>query len=300
MDSTSSQSKVDVLLTVASWEERFSKGFKNILGSKKPKRVIVFYFKEYSKWSKTNVDSAEKLCASEGVEFKAVTLLMSEPHTTWETINSEVMAIEADTKDICLDITTMPRETIWEFLYLVKRRLEDARVNYTYYKPEDYGDWLSAEPGRPRLVYRMSGIIKLGQPTTLLVLTGFDVGRTKRLVRMYEPHQVILGLQIGEQFENEEKNIKRHKEAFTRDKGIIWFDGNQYDPIEIKNKILDEIKPFDDTNIVLSSLGPKPGAIGIYQAYSANPELAISYAPSGEYNLEYSIGLGDLYEGSVV
>ncbi len=299
MDSTSSLGEVDALITVASWEERFTKGFNNLVRSKKPTRVLAFYFEEYYKWSEQNVEGAKILCESLGVAIETVALSMSEPGSTWKKLNDWVMSIPADTKELCLDITTMPRETIWELLYIIKQRLRNVHVTYTYYKPGNYGDWLSAEPGRPRLVYRMSGIIKLGTPTTLLILTGFDVDRTKRLVRMYEPQQVILGLQIGEQFGNEVKNIKKHKEAFTRDKKIIMFEGNQYDPNEIKSKIVDELTPFKNTNIVLSSLGPKPGAIGIYKAYVSNPELAISYAPSGQYNKEYSEGLGDLFEGEV-
>jgi len=51
--------------------------------------------------------------------------------------------------------------------------------------------WLSRDPGKPRFVFKMSGLTKLGQPTALVILTGFDVQRTEQLIRFFEQPSLL-------------------------------------------------------------------------------------------------------------
>ena len=49
----------------------------------------------------------------------------------------------------------------------------------------------------------------------------------------------------------------------------------------------------------MSSLGPKLSAVALYQIHKLHPSTALAYAPSQEYNREYSTGLGETFYGQV-
>jgi hypothetical protein len=54
----------------------------------------------------------------------------------------------------------MPRENIWTlFFWLLD--MQKARTQYVYHRALGYGDWLSRDPQRPRLVYKLSGLARL-------------------------------------------------------------------------------------------------------------------------------------------
>lgn len=299
MNQTYSLKTADTIITVASWEPRFILGLKQLLPIVKPKQVHIFYYSEYLKWSQDNIVLLKELCSNQNIDCISTELFLDKPGESWITMHKYFQSIEEKLKNICLDITTMPREAIWNTLFLIKEINKDCIIQYSYFKPEDYGDWLSADPKRPRLIYKMSGVTKLNRSQTLLIMTGFDVQRTKRLIRMYEPENIIIGTDSGTEFENIAKNRESHKEALTRNKDIHWFEADHYDTQEVIEKVSEEIKPFLDSNIIMSSLGPKPGTIGLFNVYSKNKNLAISYAPAREYNRDYSYGIGDWVAGII-
>jgi hypothetical protein len=55
------------------------------------------------------------------------------------------------------------------------------------------------------------------------------------------------------------------------------------------------ISSLSDYNIIISSFGPKPSAIGVYKAYQKHKEVALCYVPCKEYNKDYCKGIGGLY-----
>ncbi len=54
------------------------------------------------------------------------------------------------------------------------------------------------------IVIVMTGQTKLGLPTALLIITGFDLQRTGQLVQYFEPKKTILAIQTGEQYQNDD------------------------------------------------------------------------------------------------
>ena len=44
--------------------------------------------------------------------------------------------------------------------------------------------------------------------------------------------------------------------------------------------------------MIMSSLGPKPSAVALYKVCRKIPQVALVYAPSKEFNKEYSYGIG--------
>ncbi len=300
MSQASSLQKSDTIITVASWEERFLKGMKRLIEDVKPTTIIMFYFGEYDKWSRSNIDSLSKLCSERNIKLQdgASPLSFDSPKETWNELGKQVDAWVLPNDLITLDISTMPRVTIWSICHVLGKK--KAAIQYAYNKPGEYGDWLSRDPGRPRLLYRLAGIQHLGRPTALIVQTGYDVERTKQLVRFYEPQKLVLALQTGEQFDNPAQNREKHKNAFDKHRGVEMYDVDGYSLQHIRDKLLEIIRPLlDKYNVILSSLGPKIGALSAFAVKQELPDVAMSYAPSREYNRKYSTGIGDCIHGTL-
>lgn len=302
MSPTSSLQHTDTIITVASWEERFLKGMIQLIDKIKPVRILMFQYEEYSDWSETNRMHLSDVCNKKGIELiKDKNLFFSSPLESWKNLVAEVKTYITPDELITLDISTMPRETIWSICHILSQHR--LTIQYTYHKPQcetGYAKWLSRDPGRPRILYKQAGIQHLGRPTMLVVQTGYDVERAKQLERYFEPDRVLLGLQTGDQFGNSELNRKKHETAFSSRKDIDLFDVDGYSLEDIYKVFAGRISPLlDNYNIVLSSLGPKVGALALFKIKQDYPEVALCYAPSNEYNPEYSTGIGDCIYGTL-
>ena len=58
-------------------------------------------------------------------------------------------------------------------------------------------------------------------------------------------------------------------------------------------------EPAKEFNVVMTSLGPKLSAVALYRLARAHPEVALAYAPSKYYNIDYSHGLGEGINGYI-
>lgn len=293
MSQISSLLHTNAIITVASWEERFFLGMNQIMDTIAPSRILMFHYKEYSDWSDEYRVQVLKICHQKGIELKKdKELSFVSPLESWRTLLAEVKGVIAQGEFITLDITTMPRETLWSICHV----FESYRINvqYTYHRPDKYGDWLSRDPGKPRILYKQAGIQYLGRPIALVVQTGYDVERVKQLERFFEPDKVLLGLQTGDQFGNFEQNRKKHENAFSTRRDIELFDVDGFSLESTYQGFRKRITPLlDNYNIILSSLGPKVGALALYKIKQDYPDVALCYAPSNEFNREYSSGVGD-------
>ena len=298
MSLTSSLQKSDTIITVASWEERFLEGVQRLIESVKPSKIIMFHFKEYAEWSQSNRDSLSKLCSAKNIELQddVPPLSFRSAEGTWNELGKQVGTCVLSNALITLDISTMPRVTIWSICHVLGKK--KAAIQYAYNKPGQYGDWLSRDPGCPRLLYRLAGIQHLGRPTALIVQTGYDVERTKQLVRFYEPQKLVLALQTGAQFDNSGKNREKHKDAFDKHRGVEIYDVDGYSFQKTRDHLMKITHPLlDEYNVILSSLGPKIGALSAYAVKQDLPDVALSYTPSKEFNRGYSSGIGDCIHG---
>jgi len=297
MNQTSSPQHTDIAITVASWEERFRKGMERLIEAIKPSKVLMFHFKEYAEWSNDNRKYISDLCREKSVQIEGdIPLSFDSPLYSWKNLLKHIEMAIVSGELITLDISTMPREAIWSIFHVLTQR--QASIQYIYNKPEKYADWLSRDPGRPRLLYRLAGIQHLGRPTALVVQTGYDVERVKQLVRFYEPDKLLLGLQTGEQFDNAMQNRAKHESAFEKHRNVEMFDVDGYSLDIIQDNFMQVTKPLlVDHNVILSSLGPKVGALSLFTVKLMLPDVAMSYAPSNEYNREYSSGIGESIHG---
>jgi len=299
MNQTSSLRHTDVIITVASWEERFLMGTKRLIDTVRPSRLLMFYYKEYAEWSKDYREQLASFCNDANVTLKPpVPLSFGSPLDSWKALVEYSKKSIVSKEPITLDITTMPREAMWTICYVLGQM--QAPLQYVYHKPQrnGYGDWLSRDPGQPRILYRLAGIQHLGRETALVVQTGYDVERVKQLVRYYEPEKVLLGLQTGDQFDNVRQNREKYKSAFNTHRNVEILDVDGYELDGIQDAFVKSTEPLlEHHNVILSSLGPKIGGLALFRVKQRLPDVALSYAPSNEFNQVYSSGIGDCIHG---
>lgn len=289
----------DVLVTVASWEERFVAGFVRILDRVSVKSAIVLYSDRYADWTVEARQSVEQECRTRSIALTWGVLYDGEPARTWSDTLASVFAGVAEGASACVDITTMPRETIWQSLWFLEYRR--CEVGYVYHRPDAYGEWLSRDPGRPRLVYKMSGIARLGTRTALLITAGYDIDRVKHLTEVFEPGITLLGLQQNSIDEQNESKMKAVEAAFVGDSSVEVFWIDAFGPDRGKSAIANALgKVVDSHNVVMASMGPKLSAVSLYELHRSRDSLGLIYLPSSEFNRRYSRGIGESIWGDVI
>jgi hypothetical protein len=198
-----------------------------------------------------------------------------------------------------VDITTLPRELTWILFYFIKKYT--ARISYLYHSPESYSsDWVSKEPGAPRLLLKHSGISEFQKSTAILLITGFDEIRTRKLIEYYEPKFVLLGIQTGQNYDNMIRNSEeKHVQVIKGQTNVKTFSINAFSGDHGLSVINKQLKSLEEFNIIACSQGPKPSLIALYKGFLNNPAIALCYVPSRQYNKEYSKGLKDTLKGEI-
>jgi len=193
----------------------------------------------------------------------------------------------------------LPRDMIWSVFWHLECR--NIRVKYVYHQPQAYDKkWLSRDPGRPRLVYKLSGIARLGEKTTLLLLAGYDVERTNQIIQFFEPSQTLIGLQRSGGDSQNESHMERHRKHFGGMPGVTLFDIDAYAEDHGEGAIVEQLTKSEfGGNVIMSSLGPKLSAVSLYRVQKTHPEFALAYAPSREFNRAYSHGIGNVFHGDL-
>lgn len=297
--------KYDILIAVLSWEERYIKGLKKSISDYEPDKVLLFKYDNplTNDWKTENYKITKELLGDKLLE---VEIKVQKPEENWF-IFLRIFNDHCIGKKILLDSTTMTREAIWLCLYNCK--INDCQASYIYYTPEDYpGDWISRDPGKPRLLYKMSGIAKLGAPTLLLVTTGFDLERLDSLIYCFEPKLTMVFLPNINNERNKE-NSRRCKELLKSKYNIeLFYEYPPYDTEASFKLILEKLQQsenggsetyLDTHNIIFNSLGAKTSAITLFNIWLKYPQVALSYIPSKEYNKEYSTGIGESFSGKI-
>jgi hypothetical protein len=288
----------DFLVCVAGWEERFVEGVKTDINDFMVGSLIMWRFEEFN--SQTNPHVTEVLNHAWFHDIEAEErVLRRQPQAVWLGLREVYADPKWSNKRVLLDITTMPREVIWWTLAFL--RDASCSVDYVYYHPKAYAtDWLTRDTALPRLVYQHSGVAKLGKPTALLLLNGFDNERAAQLIQFFEPSMLIVGTQAGKQFDNESKNLEQAQMFHRTMKNVLMFEVDAFSTDAGYRAIESSLySVMDSYNVVAASLGPKTSAIALFRLISKYPALALAYAPSRQFNPAYSTGVGERLSGHV-
>lgn len=287
----------NTLVAVLGWEERFYKGIKSDLQNYSFHQLILLRYKECDDLTVKSRELVKEICDENKIDLKYLEISDLDTVEKWKLFDEYFSNKDNVGEKVLLEISTMPRDTIWSLLYFLNPL--DISIDYIYHTPKSYNtDWLTKEPGKPRLLFKHSGISKLGTQTALIILTGFEIERTKQLVNFFEPKLTYLGLQKGNQFNNEKRNAGNHAsiKGYTETKEFeldAYADDNGYSSIKAQ---IDELK--DKYNVIVASLGPKPTSIAMYKAFLDNPDIALAYVPAKEFNVEYSKGINTNFFGT--
>lgn len=281
-----------LLITFASWEQRFLEGFKRDLDTWHPVKAISYYLDEFAEMSRPNREEVAAVCKTRGVPLIDPLLRVAESAGNWKRLRDDMTAEAGQGRSVVVDFSTMPRESIWTLFWLVD--MLKVKTHYVYHRALGYGDWLSRDPQRPRLVYKLSGLAKLSARTVLVILAGYDVDRIKQLVGFYEPEITIIAQQEG----TESQRLKRLTDEFEGDSTVRWLKVDAFSPDHGEAVLLEQMKPYlESHNIIMSSLGPKVSAVAIYRIQREHRQVGLAYVPSRDFNKEYSSGIGEAITG---
>ena len=287
-----------VLVAFASWEDRFVEGVLRDLSEVRCSQVLVCYFSDYCERTEHARSEVRRECHKQNLDHREVKLDTGTPHENLRLLDEAVMDLE-DSLPVVVDISTMPREIIWHVFWLCEHR--EGPLHYRYYSPINYSaDWLSRDPGRPRLVHKLSGIASPQFKTVLLLAVGYDSQRVSQLIKFFEPSKLLLGLQSDSPFPDNEPIMARYVDDL---RGGERFETFSVDAFQIDHgygtfeEKLQEV--VSQSNVILGSLGPKLSAVALYRIRQRWPQIALVYAPANEFNMEYSRGIGSLFKGTL-
>lgn len=275
-----------ILIIFPSWEERSNLGFTKFIEENFDiNKVFLLKFEQpvHKQEIENNIHIMNKLCKSRKIDCKDISIPKSEVEKWW-ILDSFIKNVNLDA-NIYIDITTMPRSIIWTLMFFLKQK--HKKITTIYHKPKIYSEeWLSKDPGIPHLLFKHSGIVEFEKPTTLFVLAGYDEDRVIQLINYYEPQNVII----------KECNSREKSQSSKWRYGLTNLDIreiDQYNDDWGHEAIEYEIKKIlKKSNLIVASLGPKTGAISVYQCFMKYPEIALSYVPCKEFNEHYSKGVG--------
>ena len=293
----------ELLITFASWEDRFRLGFEEDLRNADAGRALVFGFKSYANRTEGNRHSVEAACAENEVEHHIEWLDVDNPVSNWDAVNNAIGTLQAGCSGVLLDVSTMPREIIWYVLWHLEQVQVDSR--YVYHSPEKYGDdWLSRNPQAPRLVYKLSGLSSVSVRTALLVTVGFDFQRVKRLASWFEPAKLVVGFQSSSGFVRNDLAMALSQEQLVREYAkecdCEAFELDAFGDDRGLAAIQRTLEDLDgEFNVIMGSLGPKLTAISLFKLQRMRQERGLVYAPASQFSLDYSFGIGRQYGGTV-
>lgn len=286
------------VIAVAGWEDRFALGLRRDIEARRPKNVIIITFEEFL--DKTaGAREAVRACAElHGSRYEEL-VVSRERVTLFRKIQSRFSEPDIQRQIAILDISTMPREVIWwacsELLAVCQK------VEYVYHSPAEYsGDWITRDTAAPQMLFKHSGISSLEKETALLILTGFDTSRLQHLIQVFEPKHIAVGIQVGNQFDNQRRNSQAVLKELQGVQNLSVFEVDAFKSDRGFAAIVQKVDDLaSEHNIIATSLGPKPGAIGLYQVHRRRQEIALAYAPSRQFNFRACTGIGDTFRGTL-
>ena len=284
-----------VLIAFASWEDRFAEGVLRDLDELGCTEVVVFWYGSYRERTAATREHVRSMCQDRSVDYSEVELATDKPQENLRTLDLQTARMSERTSCVVTDISTMPREVIWHLFWLCERY--PITLRYRYHSPHDYSaDWLSRDPGRPRLVQKLSGIALPQAKTALLLAVGFDFQRVSQLVRFFEPTRLLLGLQADSPFPLNDPMMQRYVEGLRGETFSVDAFGEDHGFGVFASHVADLVGGY---NVVLGSLGPKLSAVSLYRIRQQWPQVGLVYAPANDFNLEYSYGIGASFAGTM-
>lgn len=299
---------IDVFISCSSFEERCLIIPK--LASKfKPKCRFVFY----------NINEVEAIIKNAHNLFQlddSITELFeldsNDPIHNYIQIIQLFDKIEKNTSlnkpNILIDTTTFTHETLLILLRIIHLRkdiLGEIRVCYVGAKEystnveRETDKWLSKGVDDIRTIIGFPGFTDPTKENHLIILFGFEVERTKKIIEQYEFDIITLGFGDEPIQDNHMRiNCNRHKRLLDDHPAAREFKFSLRDPIQTKIQLLEYVnsEELNGLNTVIAPLNNKLSTIGAGLAAIENEDIQLAYAKATIYNTEgYSKANEDIY-----
>ena len=304
--------EIDLFICSSSFEERcFAVANQLSLQSMPVKKALIcFNSNEYDEIIKNSV----KLCKLFGKKATALELNSDAPLQNGVKLNDTLEALLGKKKmpNILLDTTTFTHETllvIVRLLYFKKELFKNLYI--VYVGAEDYsinvddinGKWLSMGISEIRSVLGYPGTLSPARGFHLIILFGFEIERTKKLIDDYQFDKVSIGFGDSQPItENHRKlNYLRHKDLLEQYPYAEAFDVSLTDPLLAKNQILKQVQKYNSFNSVLAPMNNKLSTVGSALAAIEDSKIQLIYAKPISYNTSgYSIAKDECYLYSIL
>lgn len=203
----------------------------------------------------------------------------------------------SENKNVFIDSTTFTHEALLILIKLVKTVLPDVEITIGYVGAEEYSfnvhkaeeKWLTKGVQDVRTITGYSGYFDFTQKTHLVILFGFEIERTIKIIETFEPNEVSIGLGSEDYSINTEHykiNIERHKKLQELYPFIKTFEVSLKDPFISRDQIINQFDLFPDHNKIISPLNTKISTVGAALAQEVDNDIQICYAKGNIYNKE--------------
>jgi len=290
----------DLFVVCASFEHRTKSAAECLSGDYKAKKGIIYYNHEFISNPKTakNIERLKVLLKLRCNEVDVIEGSLVYPEKQFAVLKNAVLSPNPATiKAVTIDVTTFNREALLVLVALLRNNCAFATIRVLYVSPIRHGKWLSRGFREVRSVIGFPGVQRASRSTMLVVLSGFEPDRAKKLIEEHEPRIVLLG--FGDPPTEQhflERNIEEQKTILAmQDVERFKFPANK---IEKCHQSLMELLRgrLSDYNIILAPMSTKLSTLGAYLTAEANPEIQLTYCVPSEYNVEnYSKGANLLF-----
>jgi hypothetical protein len=278
-----------VLITVASWEDRFGLGVERSLSQSVFTDVICLVSKRYVE--QTSAQRAAALVHADYGKADFIEWLFDfedqvESYHRMIALAKDERLARADR--IVFDVSTAPRSLVWMLLGALSSNARDVTIRYS--QAARYDAWQTTEEGEPRLIINRSGIMYPDKPTCLVMLCGPEISRAEKMFNRFEPRKTLI---LRDPRAADYGEIKCLPAEYGGAVEEIEFDNTDMSEKNLR-RIKGLVEPqLEDYNLVAASLGPKMGAILLFKLSELYEQLGLSYVISGQHNLTSTSGMAN-------
>jgi hypothetical protein len=244
-------------------------------------------------------------------ESELINLNSDEPIYNYKKIMNVINSIANSSlanKNILIDSTTFTHESLLILLRLLetyKEQLGEIFISYvgaeeySTNETEDEEKWLSKGVDEIRTIIGYPGFTDPTKRNHLIILFGFELDRTKKIIDEYEFDIISLGFgDLPIQNNHMKINCERHKRLLSVYPEAREFKFSLIDPNQAKDQLIEYIEKntLSSYNTVIAPLNNKVSTIGAGLAAISNENIQLAYAKASMYNIQgYSIPNEDIY-----
>lgn len=201
----------------------------------------------------------------------------------------------AQVKSVFIDITTFTHEGLLILYKVISVNCLNAKIILGYSEAGEYSfnvsepseKWLSKGVGEVRTVMGYPGYMSPIRKNHLIILFGFEVERTQKIIDTFEPDLVSVGISaVGLSINDEHYkiNLDRHKTLIDLYPFIESFEISLLHPIQTSRQLLDQIAKYPGYNVIVAPMNNKISTLGAAIASETNKEIQICYVKANIYN----------------